>query len=559
MKRSHLYVLVYPDKKLLKIGKANDVVVRAHGLQKYWGKPDYEHSWSLEIDADQVFKIEKALHLLLAKHAAGLSEGDGKTEFFAIECLGHVLEHLEVFTKQSKYYVLEQGINAPEMVVIQKPVDKQLKRYTRGCANLKASWKGVTKNLELSMRVIGILIKHKERINYHYKIDGDDFNFYIKDKRLLDLTGKLQNLSKSLFAVSETGFGKNIRDVVFFDRVLLDGENGSLSFTMKVDYLPFYSSGPLSGFLNEQYRHIIFSLLEQSALCSQDTNVEVGHTHITTDHKMKRSRLYILVYTQKNVIKIGKANDVTARIVGLKKHWGEPDYENSYSLEIGANQVFKIEKALHLFLDEHAAGLSEGDGKTEFFAIECLDQVLEYLEVFTKRSDYHILKKGIKAPEINASEKTRDIKFIKYTDKQKRLSEVMNDTTKNLDFLMRIVGILQKHREQIKYYYKIDGDYLTFTLEDKRLTDLASKNIKSVFELFYMADSGFHTDSGGINLIDSSGGGDAMHSRNFLIRIDKSVYKNTGLLIDFLTEQYRQIILSLPEQSPAYIRTLNSN
>lgn len=135
----------------------------------------------------------------------------------------------------------------------------------------------------------------------------------------------------------------------------------------------------------------------------------------------------------------------------------------------------------------------------------------------------------------------------------------MNDATKNLDFLMRIVGILQKHREQIKNYYKIDGDYLRFTLEDKRLTDLASKNIKSVFELFYMADNGFHKDGGGVNLIDSSGGGDAMHSRNFLIRIDKSVYKDTGLLIDFLTEQYRQIILSLPEQSPAYIRTLSSN
>ena len=135
----------------------------------------------------------------------------------------------------------------------------------------------------------------------------------------------------------------------------------------------------------------------------------------------------------------------------------------------------------------------------------------------------------------------------------------MIDATKNLDFLMRIVGILQKLREQIKYYYKIDGYYLRFTLEDRRLTDLASKNIKSVFELFYMADNGFHKDGGGINLIDSSGGGDAMHSRNFLIRIDKSVYKDTGLLIDFLTEQYRQIILSLPEQSPAYIRTLSSN
>lgn len=275
---------------------------------------------------------------------------------------------------------------------------------------------------------------------------------------------------------------------------------------------------------------------------------------------MKRSHLYVLVYTQKNVIKIGKANDVTTRITGLKKHWGEPDYENSYSLEIDADLVFKIEKALHLFLAEHGAGLSEGDGKTEFFAIECLDQVLEYLEVFTKRSDYHVLKKGIKAPEVDASKNPKDTKLRKYTIKQERLSKVMNDATKKLDFLMRIVGVLQKYREQIKYHYKIDGDQLIFTLEDKRLIDLASKNMQYIVKLFFIENGGFNNyDGERMTMFSGSRMRQDMESREFSIRIHNCVNSDSGLLLGFLTEQYRQIILSLPEQSPAYIRKLSSN
>lgn len=275
---------------------------------------------------------------------------------------------------------------------------------------------------------------------------------------------------------------------------------------------------------------------------------------------MQTSHLYILVYTQKNVIKIGKANDVVARITSLKKHWGEPDYKNSYSLEIDADLVFKIEKALHLFLAEHAAGLSEGDGKTEFFAIECLDQVLEYLEVFTKRSDYHVLKKGIKAPEMDASKKLKDTKLRKYTIKQERLSKIINDAAKNLDFLLRIVGILQKYREQIKYHYKIDGNYLIFTLEDKRLADLASKNKQEIVDLFFMENGDFNNYSGeSINLFSGSKPQQDQQLREFSIRIHNCVDSDSGLLLEFLTKQYRQILLSLPEQSPAYIRTLSSN
>jgi len=272
------------------------------------------------------------------------------------------------------------------------------------------------------------------------------------------------------------------------------------------------------------------------------------------DTKMqKRSHLYILVYTHKEVLKIGKANNVFERSTVLKKHWGEPDYDNSYSLEIDENQVFNIEKALHLLLFEHAAGLSEGDGKTEFFAIECLDQVLEYLEVFIKRSERHILKKGIKVTEIAASKKLVDRQLKEYTIKQKRLSTLMNDATKKLDFLMRIVGILQKYREQIKYHYKIDSDYVTFTLEDKRL--LAIDNTKSIFALFSIDGGDFHKNGNARNTLDSSGGGDAMHSRYFLIRIYHPVYDNDDPLRGFLMEQYRHIILSLPEESPAYIRS----
>lgn len=50
--------------------------------------------------------------------------------------------------------------------------------------------------------------------------------------------------------------------------------------------------------------------------------VTIGFVYINNmDTNMKISHLYILLYTQKNVLKIGKADEVRKRIDSLRYHW----------------------------------------------------------------------------------------------------------------------------------------------------------------------------------------------------------------------------------------------
>ena len=54
--------------------------------------------------------------------------------------------------------------------------------------------------------------------------------------------------------------------------------------------------------------------------------VTIGFVYINNmDTNIKISHLYILPYTQKNVLKIGKADEVRKRIDILRYHWGKPN------------------------------------------------------------------------------------------------------------------------------------------------------------------------------------------------------------------------------------------
>ena len=79
MSASHLYLLVFPARGMLKIGKADAVYERIQSLRRHWGDVDYAASYQLGAPVDSVFKLEKSLHFLLAEHALTLDVGDGKT------------------------------------------------------------------------------------------------------------------------------------------------------------------------------------------------------------------------------------------------------------------------------------------------------------------------------------------------------------------------------------------------------------------------------------------------------------------------------------------------
>lgn len=174
---TNLYILHYPSLKALKVGKADDVFNRAKTLQKYWGTPCYKTSWRLTLHPSNVFKVEKALHFLLADFQMPFKEGDGKTEFFCITALSFLKEYIDTFTRSGNHEIsLEQGIEVPK--VLCNPNKRALnydthfrKHNSRLEKVLEASEKN-NSSLKNILRIVNILLKHRKRIRSSIQINN---------------------------------------------------------------------------------------------------------------------------------------------------------------------------------------------------------------------------------------------------------------------------------------------------------------------------------------------------------------------------------------------------
>jgi hypothetical protein len=121
--------------------------------------------------------------------------------------------------------------------------------------------------------------------------------------------------------------------------------------------------------------------------------------------------IYLLVCDDK--FKIGKASDIESRYHQLKKHYSF-NLANSYSIEVPDNEVFKLEKTLHFLFDEYRIkDLPQAEGSTEFFKLDCLNDVLSMLDKISKQKDL-IIEKGIMLrPKLVESKKNIKLKKTK--------------------------------------------------------------------------------------------------------------------------------------------------
>lgn len=108
---SSVYILVYPHLDAVKIGKANNVFNRTQQLC-HWGKPDFDKSYVVHVDASDVYKLEGALHLKLSNYKKEMHKSDGYTEFFDLRALHEIDSILNYFGfKKSKISYQKEIIN----------------------------------------------------------------------------------------------------------------------------------------------------------------------------------------------------------------------------------------------------------------------------------------------------------------------------------------------------------------------------------------------------------------------------------------------------------------
>ena len=201
------------------------------------------------------------------------------------------------------------------------------------------------------------------------------------------------------------------------------------------------------------------------------------------------TNVYLLIYPKLKAFKVGKADNVFNRADNIKKWWGEPDYVNSLSLRINNELVFKLEKSLHLLLDQFSMDYKDGDGKTEFFSLDAYSDALEYVNIFIKSNKLlSALVKGIDKPifqiDVKKSKK-RDYIFSKHNAGKNRIINSLSHSLKNLEIVLRINNLLIKYRKRIKFEFISNGqDYSLILYERKFLAKILFENLRITYAHF---------------------------------------------------------------------------
>lgn len=174
---TNLYIFVYPEKSMIKVGKANNVVKRLVSLG-HFGEIDFKESYVVRVPKGVVFGLEGAMHTLLMpyKFSCNSVEGkDGYTELFSIEAMPDALRCLELFSQTHSGIEVQKGIAKPESTKIQK--------VSRGCDIRRKleqehfqEYKDINNVINVFRqidRMLFALLYYKDRIRYQYDVvDG---------------------------------------------------------------------------------------------------------------------------------------------------------------------------------------------------------------------------------------------------------------------------------------------------------------------------------------------------------------------------------------------------
>jgi hypothetical protein len=167
---TNIYLLIYPDLKAFKIGKGNDVFIRADSIKKFWGEPNYLDSLSLKIDSMLVFKLEKSLHGLLEKFNMNFDMGDGKTEFFSFDALSYAIDYINIYIESNRLSsTLVKGIPIPNLQNVEntsKKNDYYFNQHRSKKDTLIDSLTYTIKNMETALRINNLLIQYRNRIDF---------------------------------------------------------------------------------------------------------------------------------------------------------------------------------------------------------------------------------------------------------------------------------------------------------------------------------------------------------------------------------------------------------
>lgn len=180
--------------------------------------------------------------------------------------------------------------------------------------------------------------------------------------------------------------------------------------------------------------------------------------------EQQHSNLYLVVFPVRDALKIGKANDVAGRLDILRHHWGDPDTSSSWVFQAPEQTVFKLEKALHLMLHEHATPFDNGEGRTEMFSLSALPLALKYLQMWSgDHQGTGAIVQGVAIPEPDIHQQLGKLHPTKRVARRvetlgRLLTVSLDDCTRRLSRVSRIISRLARHQESVPFQWEQEKD-----------------------------------------------------------------------------------------------------
>lgn len=208
--------------------------------------------------------------------------------------------------------------------------------------------------------------------------------------------------------------------------------------------------------------------------------------------------LYLLVFPDRKLVKIGQAVDVFKRSQSFA--WlGVPDYTESYRVPVLPTRINGVEKGLHRLLSGYrvTAFAEKGDGHTEIFKLDALGVALEILQLLAKH-DGSLAgpHKGVEVPSVAGSIelRSRDQKLHRrYKILSRKAAEHYTDTvasSENLRDINRLILLLYRYQFKIPFIYDRRGDKLTFSVHRKYVPKPDSEKFKRLWRIFGFSFTG---------------------------------------------------------------------
>jgi hypothetical protein len=172
------------------------------------------------------------------------------------------------------------------------------------------------------------------------------------------------------------------------------------------------------------------------------------------------SYLYLLVAADGSTFKIGVSENPTQRMSGLPEDF---DRQLSIQFKCDEQEVYKAEKALHFLFRKHHVVKSFGAGYTEWFSINCFDDVKTFIhsnQALLGWTEYEPIPEQIpvaKAPSGYYALSKEEREQRREENRRIRLQACIDNNTNCLSFISNWINTLASASALIGRFTAVDG------------------------------------------------------------------------------------------------------